>query len=40
MIFNVWFGYFEYVGYLLHGITLIVLSECLDLITINFNCFT
>ena len=40
MIFNVWFGYFEYVGYLLHGITLIALSECLDLITINFNCFT
>ena len=24
MIFNAWFGYFEYVNYLLSGITLIV----------------
>ena len=37
MIFNAWFGYFEYVGYLLHGITLIVLNYCLDLIVLNFN---
>ena len=37
MIFSTWFGYFEYVGYLLHVITLIVLSYCFDLIAINFN---
>ena len=37
MIFNAWCGYFEYVGYLPSSITLITLSECLDLITINFN---
>ena len=36
IIFNAWFGYFEYVGYLPHGIPLIVLNYCLDLITINF----
>ena len=34
--FQPWFGYFEYVGYLLHGLTLIVLNSCLDLIAINF----
>ena len=33
MIFNAWFGYFQDVGYLLHGRTLIVHN----LITINFN---
>ena len=37
MIFNAWFGYFEYVGYLPRGITLIVLNYCFDLIAINFN---
>ena len=37
MIFSAWFGYFEYVGYLPRGMTLIVLNKCLDLITINFN---
>ena len=37
MIFNAWFGYFEYVGYLPRGITLIILNECIDLIDINFN---
>ena len=37
MVFNAWFGYFEYVGYLPRGITLIILNECLDLIAINFN---
>ena len=26
MIFNTWFGYFEYVSYLSHGIMLIILS--------------
>lgn len=33
----VWIWYFECVDYIPHGITLIVLSECLDLIVINFN---
>ena len=37
MIFSAWFGYFEYVGYLPCGIILIVLNECLDWISINFN---
>ena len=37
MIFNAWFGYFEYVGYLPHGITLILLNYCFNLIGINFN---
>ena len=37
MIFNAWFGYFEYVGYLPSGTMLIVVNQCLDLITINFN---
>ena len=36
IIFSTWFGHFEYVGYLPHGIPFIVLSYCLDLITINF----
>ena len=37
MIFIAWFRYFEYVSYLQHGITLVVLNYCFDLITINFN---
>jgi len=37
MIFIVWFGYSEYVGYLPCGITLVVLYSCLDLIAVNFN---
>ena len=37
MIFNAWYGYFEYVGYLPHGITLTVRNSCLDLISVNFN---
>ena len=37
MIFNAWFGYFEYVSYLLRGIILIVCNYCFDLIPINFN---
>ena len=36
MIFNTWFGYFDYVGYLPHGIRLIVLNYYFDLIAINF----
>ena len=32
-----WFGYFEYVGYVLHGITLIAVDYFFHLITINFN---
>ena len=35
MIVSAWLEYFEYVSYLLHGITLIVLNFCLDLITIT-----
>ena len=35
--FNTWFGYFEYVTFLPHGITLIVLNKCPDFIAINFN---
>ena len=35
--FSTWFGCFEYVGYLLCGITLVVLNYCFDLIAINFN---
>ena len=34
---NHWFGYFDHVGNLQCGITLIVLSYCLDLIAVNFN---
>ena len=37
MIFNTWLEYFEYIGYLSCGITLIILNECIDLIDINFN---
>ena len=37
MIFKAWLGSFEYVGYLLRGIMLIVLDWCLNLIAINFN---
>ena len=37
MSFNAWFENFEYVGYLLHDIKLIVLSWCLYTIAINFN---
>jgi len=37
MISSASFGYFEYVGYLPHGITLIVLNKCLDLVTVNVN---
>ena len=36
MIFNAWYGYFEYIGYLPHGYS-IDCSQFLDLITINFN---
>ena len=37
IIFNTWFGYFEYVSSLPCGITLTVLNYCFDLITVNFN---
>ena len=37
MIFNAWFGYSEYVGDLPSAITLIVVSYCFDLISINLN---
>ena len=35
MIFNTWFGYFEYVGYLPRGVTLIVISQ----LTSRFDCY-
>ena len=37
MIVNAWFGYFEYVGCLLHSILLTDLKQCIDLIAVNFN---
>ena len=37
MIFNAWFGYFEYISSLPRGIMLIVLNYCFDLIAINFS---
>ena len=37
MIFNTWFGYFEYIDYLPRGILLMALSWHLDLIGFNFN---
>jgi len=37
MILSTWFGYFEYIDYLLYGLRLIVLNQCLDLIPINLN---
>ena len=37
MIFNTWLEYFEYIGYLSRGITLIILNECIDLTDIHFN---
>ena len=40
MIFNAWFGYFEYTGYLQPGVTLVILNKYLDLIATNFNCST
>ena len=41
VIFNAWFGYFEYVSYLQYGKMLIVLNQwVLSLITINFNLST
>ena len=37
MILSAWFGYFEYVDYLPHGILLTVLKYCLSFIAIMFN---
>ena len=38
MIFNIWFGNFEYVGCLSCSRTLIVLNQCPNLISVNFHC--